>query len=158
MDQAIEKKLSNQAIVSGVRQSDPRAVSALYMRFGPRINRIVWRLLGADPEHDDLVQEVFIQAMRSMHSLKNSEALGSWLAQVAVHCVHSEIRRRCRHRKVFAAPEEVQEVTVQNQKEPLISSRVYAPPQGISSSARTPALNLYLCARERLPTCGSWRP
>ena len=35
-------------------RDDPRAAAtALYERFAPEVNRWVWRLLGADPDHND---------------------------------------------------------------------------------------------------------
>jgi RNA polymerase sigma-70 factor (ECF subfamily) len=100
-----KRVMDNQAIVAGMQNGELSAADAMYDRFGQRINRIVWRLLGADSEHDDIVHEVFIEALKSLENLKNPDALGAWLGSIAVYCVRKEIRRRVRQKKLFTHQE-----------------------------------------------------
>ncbi len=87
-------------ILEGIRSGDPAAGRAFFDRYARRINRLVWRLLGADSEHDDIVQEVFANAFASIHQLREAQKLEGWLVGVAVNTVRHELRRR-RFRRLF---------------------------------------------------------
>jgi RNA polymerase sigma-70 factor (ECF subfamily) len=84
------------ALVEGLRRGDSNAAVELFDLYAPRINRRVWRLLGADPEHDDVVQQVFAQLFSSVGKLRAPEALVSWIDMVTVNTVRKELRRRSR--------------------------------------------------------------
>ena len=86
------------ALVDGLLSGDPEAGNALYDAFGDRVNRLVWRLLGADRDHDDVVQQVFIAILESVVRLRSPEALEAWITRITVNTVRKEIRRRQRRR------------------------------------------------------------
>ena len=69
-------------LVIAARQGDRTAFGRLYERFAPMVHGL---LLARVPRSDvdDLVQEVFLQAMKRLDSLRNPEALGPWLAAIA---------------------------------------------------------------------------
>ena len=96
----VGKELSNSEIVEGVLNRDAQAAAALYDRFAGHINRLVWRLLGGDEEHDDVVQQVFLSALSSMGKLRDPQALGGWLVGITVNTVRREIRSR-KARRIF---------------------------------------------------------
>jgi len=96
----VARELSNSEIVAGVLNRDAQAAAALYERFSGHINRLVWRILGGDDEHDDVVQQVFVNALGSMGKLKDPQALGGWLVGVAINTVRREIRSR-KARRIF---------------------------------------------------------
>jgi RNA polymerase sigma-70 factor, ECF subfamily len=74
---------------------DPRAASgALYQRYAPLVNRWVWRLMGADPDHNDIVQQVFMTLLRDGRNLRDAERLGAWVRMITVNAVYDEFRRR----------------------------------------------------------------
>ncbi len=62
------------------------------------MKRTVWRLLGPDSEHDDLVQQVFLNALRSCHQIREPERLQGWLRRVTVYTICRELRRRMARR------------------------------------------------------------
>ena len=82
------------SIVDGLCRRSPEAAVALYDRVGERVNRLVWRLLGADPEHDDVVHQVFVNALDSIGRLRHPGALDTWIVAVTVNTVRLELRRR----------------------------------------------------------------
>jgi RNA polymerase sigma-70 factor (ECF subfamily) len=83
------------------KNGDPTAAAAaVYDRFSLDVNRLVWRLLGADAEHDDVVQQVFVHIITGLSRVRDAEALSVWMASVCVKTVRSEIRRR-RIRRFF---------------------------------------------------------
>ncbi len=52
------------------------------------------RLMGRHDEVDDVVQEVFVAAMRGLRSLREPAAIRGWLATVAVRVARRRLRRR----------------------------------------------------------------
>ncbi len=52
------------------------------------------RLLGRDDEVEDLAQDCFVQALRSLHTLADPQAFGGWLKAIVVRTAHKLLRRR----------------------------------------------------------------
>src|ERR1700752_3040197 len=80
------------SLVTGAREGDRGAFGRLYERDARMVHGI---LLGRVPtvEVDDLVQDVFIRAMRQVHTLRDVNAFGGWLATVARNCANDYHRR-----------------------------------------------------------------
>lgn len=91
-------------LLERIRSRHPGAMSLLHARFGEEVNRLVWRILGADNEHDDLVQDIFIKLMAKVHRARDPEALTGWVRAVTVNAVRSELRKR-RVRRLFLRAE-----------------------------------------------------
>lgn len=102
---------------------DPRTGAALFDLVGAQVNRLVWRVLGADEDHDDLVQQVFVALLAGLKRVRDAEALRGWVAAVTVNTVRSEIRRR-RVRRLFgmqaAAAEQVHTPTASHEARELL--------------------------------------
>jgi RNA polymerase sigma-70 factor (ECF subfamily) len=81
-------------IAAGAAGGDPGSILSLFDRFGPVINRLVWRLLGPDPEHSDVVHDVIVAVLESIGEVKNPSLLEQWICGVAVNTVRRELRRR----------------------------------------------------------------
>ncbi|MES1185395.1 MAG: RNA polymerase sigma factor [Myxococcales bacterium] len=77
-----------------LRRGSREAAAAVYDRFSAAVNRWVWRLLGADGEHDDIVQQVFVRILRSGPNLREADKLAGWVHAITVNTVHGELRRR----------------------------------------------------------------
>jgi RNA polymerase sigma-70 factor, ECF subfamily len=73
---------------------DPRTGTMLFDRFEQQVNRIVWRLLGADDAHDDLVHDIFVALLAGLRNVRDPDALDGWVAVVTINKVRSEFRRR----------------------------------------------------------------
>ncbi len=69
-------------LVVAAREGDRAAFSRLYDRFARMVHGI---LLARVPpgEVDDLVQDVFLLALRRLHTLRETKAFGGWLAAIA---------------------------------------------------------------------------
>lgn len=70
------------SLVAAAREGDRAAFGRLYERYARMVHGI---LLGRVPvgEVEDLVQDVFVRAMRQVHTLRDVNAFGGWLATVA---------------------------------------------------------------------------
>jgi RNA polymerase sigma-70 factor (ECF subfamily) len=77
---------------------------ALYDRYYPRILAFASRQTGGLSTAEDLAQETFLRAYRSIDSCKNPEAFGDWLFGIARNCVHEWIRDRQKQRRLRPSP------------------------------------------------------
>jgi RNA polymerase sigma-70 factor (ECF subfamily) len=76
-------ELQNDApLVRSARDGDRSAFGQLYARYSRMVHAIV---LGRVPsgEADDLVQDVFLTAMRELRALREDGAFGGWVATIA---------------------------------------------------------------------------
>jgi RNA polymerase sigma-70 factor (ECF subfamily) len=88
------KGWSPAAIREGLLLGDAAAGDALYDRMGKRVNGLVWRMLGPDPDHDDLVQQIFMNVIAGVGGLRDAAKLDAWVIGVAANTVRHELRRR----------------------------------------------------------------
>lgn len=84
----------NEHLLSLVRSGDESAATALHGQFAPLVNKLVWRVLGPDPDHADVVHDAFIRIYRGVKGVREAHRLPDWVAQVAVNTVKNELRRR----------------------------------------------------------------
>jgi RNA polymerase sigma-70 factor (ECF subfamily) len=81
-----------EALVSSARSGDRVAFGHLYARFAPMVHGLLLaRVPRADV--DDLVHDVFLQAMRRLGSLRDLAAFGPWLAAIARNRARDHYRR-----------------------------------------------------------------
>jgi RNA polymerase sigma-70 factor (ECF subfamily) len=85
-------------LVAALRAGKPAAAAILFDRYGPRVQRILARVLGVDSELPDLLQDVFLRALESVSRIDDPGRIDAWLAAVAVHAARECIRRRTRQR------------------------------------------------------------
>jgi RNA polymerase sigma-70 factor, ECF subfamily len=98
------------ALVRALKEGHPGASAALYDRYASHVQRVVVRILGFDSEIEDLLQEVFVQALLSVSSVEDGSRLKAWLTIVTVHTARAHIRRRVKRRWLqFWEPENLPE-------------------------------------------------
>ncbi len=80
-------------LVIAARKGDRAAFGRLYDRYARMVHGI---LLSRVPpgEVDDLVQDVFLLALRRLHTLRETAAFGAWLATIARNRANDYYRRR----------------------------------------------------------------
>ena len=99
------------ALARGLREHATWAERALLEQYTGHVERVLSRILGAHPDLDDLVQEVFIRAFERVADLRDARALRGWLTAIAVFVAREAIRRTRRRRwLVFLPPEETPEI------------------------------------------------
>src|SRR6187399_1262414 len=57
-------------LVRRCRAGDERAFELLFRRHSAQVTSLVYRTLGPSPEQEDLVQEVFLQVIRSLGTFR----------------------------------------------------------------------------------------
>jgi RNA polymerase sigma-70 factor, ECF subfamily len=88
------RELADLRLAQRLSQDPGGAAPELYDRFSVDVNRWVWRLLGADADHNDVVQQIFVRVLRTARRLRDPERMVSWIHAIAVNTVYGELRRR----------------------------------------------------------------
>jgi RNA polymerase sigma-70 factor (ECF subfamily) len=81
-------------LVAAARGGERWAAEALFRRHAPLAMGMAYRLLGSDADLEDVVQEAYFVAFRSLDKLRSAEAFSSWLAGIVVRCTQQVLRRR----------------------------------------------------------------
>ena len=89
---AAERRPEELRLVDAAQQGDRSAFAELYAAYARMVHGI---LLSRVPrgDVDDLAQDVFLQAMQRLRSLRDAAAFGGWLAAIARHRAADHIRR-----------------------------------------------------------------
>ena len=90
----------------------PEAFSALYDRFGQRMYRAAWGMLGRREDAEDAVQEVFTALVRSRNKLKDVEDMTAYLFTALRRAVGRLAKRRAKEPVV--SDEVVREATARS--------------------------------------------
>src|SRR5688572_32175857 len=69
-------------LVERIRAGDGEAFGELYKFFAPMVHGIVLARVPRD-EAADIVQNVFFSAYKNLHTLRDQNAVGAWLAMIA---------------------------------------------------------------------------
>jgi RNA polymerase sigma-70 factor (ECF subfamily) len=85
-------------LVARCQAGDAEAFRELYRTHRSHVARLVQRILGPDPEVEDVIQEAFVQVYRSLPSFHGASLLSTWIHRVAVNVALQHIRRRKRQR------------------------------------------------------------
>ena len=91
-----------EAIVRQIKQDAERGAASLFDTYAAEVNQLIWRLLGADPDHDDFVQHVFFTVIAQIETLREPRKLRHWVQAVTVNTVYGELRKR-QVRRLFLA-------------------------------------------------------
>lgn len=86
------------ALLAALRAQHPGAKAAFFNRHAAYVERVITRVIGVDHELSDILQDAFLNALSSLHTLRDAGALRSWLAQIAIHTARKVLRSRSRRR------------------------------------------------------------
>lgn len=86
----------------------PEAFRKLFERHRTDVQRLVFRMVGARSDLDDIVQEVFLQVYRSLRDFRGQSKFSTWLHRVTVNVVLMH-RRAAKSRPTYAeeAPHDI---------------------------------------------------
>jgi RNA polymerase sigma factor (sigma-70 family) len=99
---ASDPPLPDDALVQQALAGDEEAFRHLYRRHSPRLRGLIGRLIGsAGDDSDDVLQVVWLRAMRGAATFRWTSSLSSWLCGIAVRASMESLRNG-RRRTVFA--------------------------------------------------------
>jgi RNA polymerase sigma-70 factor (ECF subfamily) len=83
---------SDRALIRRVQAGDGDAFEVLVVKYQERIFRLIRRLLRNPDQVEDLAQEVFIRAYRSLGSFKGEASFYTWLYKIALNSCRNYYR------------------------------------------------------------------
>ncbi|MEM9562788.1 MAG: RNA polymerase sigma factor [Actinomycetota bacterium] len=89
---------SEELLVLRAQLGDRRSLGALVERLHPEINRFLRNLAADDDVGDDLTQETWLRALRSLARLEQPVRFRPWLFTIARRTATDRLRRRYRRR------------------------------------------------------------
>ena len=85
--------LAEAAVVLLAMAGNDAAFSEIVTRRQSWLRNLLRRLAGNAALADDLAQQAFVQAWKSIRTLKSAEAFAGWLRQIAVNCWLQDVRK-----------------------------------------------------------------
>ena len=76
---------TTEALVQKAIAGGQSAMKALYDSYGKLMYHISLRMTARKEDAEDIVQESFIKAFKSLHQLKDHSTFGGWLRQIVIH-------------------------------------------------------------------------
>jgi len=88
----VTESREHDSLVSAARDGDRVAFGRLYSRYARMVHGILLARV-PPPEVDDLVQEVFLSALRQLHALRDSSRFGAWLGTITRNLANDYFRK-----------------------------------------------------------------
>jgi RNA polymerase sigma-70 factor (ECF subfamily) len=86
-------------LVARARAGDADAFRSLVERHGRAVFRLAYRMTGNEHDAEDVVQETFLKAYRSLERFEERSRFSSWLHRVAANCAYDSLRARARRQE-----------------------------------------------------------
>lgn len=101
-----ESVFDDEALVESLRSGDPGAAAQFFDAYGRYVERLLVRVLGPDPDVEDMLHDVFAEALGNIDKLREPARLKGWLTRMTVFIARGMLRRRRRHGWLSFVPDE----------------------------------------------------
>ncbi|RUL86090.1 RNA polymerase sigma factor [Tautonia sociabilis] len=96
----------DRALVDALRAGDPSAPAAMIERYQGILFGLCVRMLGHRQDAEDVVQETFVRALRSVEGFDRERPLRPWLLGIAANRCRTALGRRARRPTPIEPPED----------------------------------------------------
>jgi RNA polymerase sigma factor (sigma-70 family) len=94
-DQSVDlQHLDDETLVARVQHGDAEAFDQLVQRYKERLYATVYHMTSNHEDANDLVQEAFIKAYKSIGSFKRESSFYTWVYRIAVNRTINHLKRR----------------------------------------------------------------
>ena len=87
-------ELPDSLLVAKAKKGDWSAFEQLFWRYHEKVYTFAWHFLQSRELAEDVTQDTFIKAWKSLHSLKSNDAFQAWLHQIARRLCLDTLRKR----------------------------------------------------------------
>ncbi|QDC00515.1 RNA polymerase sigma factor [Mesorhizobium sp. 8] len=91
---------SDAELVAHALARDGHAFRAIMTRYNQRLYRLARGIVGRASEAEDVVQEAYVHAFRSLDSFRGESALSTWLSRIVINEALGRLRKQKREGKV----------------------------------------------------------
>ena len=83
--------------VDALKKGDRAEFSRLVDLYSPAIYRLALKMLGREQDAEDVLQETFFKALRSIHNFEERSSLSTWLYRIAMNESLMVLRKHKNH-------------------------------------------------------------
>jgi RNA polymerase sigma-70 factor (ECF subfamily) len=87
---------SDNQLVERTQAGDARAFDELVVRFSPRLYGLIYHMTASHEDTNDLLQEVFAKAYRSIRGFQGKSSFYTWMHTIAVNMTINFLKKRNR--------------------------------------------------------------
>ncbi|MBL3654766.1 RNA polymerase sigma factor [Fulvivirga sediminis] len=131
-------------LIKRCQKGDRQAQTELYKLYVAAMYNICRRMMGEEEEAKDVLQDAFITAFSSIHTLKKEVTFGAWLKRIVInHCLNALKKRKLLVSELNDDVEVAEYHEEENEYCALESHKILQAIDHISEGCRT-VMNLYL--------------
>jgi RNA polymerase sigma factor (sigma-70 family) len=101
-------------LVARTQDGDPRAFDELVVKYSPRLYGLVYNMTANHEDANDLLQDVFAKAFRSIKGFRGKSSFYTWIHSIAVNMTINFLKKRGRR---FQMSLDDVDLNIQNDKE-----------------------------------------
>jgi RNA polymerase sigma-70 factor (ECF subfamily) len=112
LESSNQTNIEDLKLVARVLEGDVASFSVLVKRHHARIYSTIYSLVGHAEEAEDLAQDVFIKAFRSLTSFRGQAQFSTWIYRIAVNCSFDYLKSAQRRHQASVLPGHGNDVAV----------------------------------------------
>lgn len=89
---------TDEQLVASTQAGDARAFDHLVVRFSPRLYGLVYNMTSSHEDTNDLLQEIFAKAYRSIKGFQGKSSFYTWMHTIAVNMTINFLKKRNRRK------------------------------------------------------------
>lgn len=89
---------TDEQLVDRTKAGDARAFDDLVVRFSPRLYGLIYHMTSSHEDTNDLLQEVFAKAYRSIRGFQGKSSFYTWMHTIAVNMTINFLKKRNRRK------------------------------------------------------------
>ncbi len=87
---------SDEVLVARAQEGDPSAFDELVVRYTPRLYGLIYNMTSNHEDTNDLMQDVFAKAYRSIRGFRGRSSFYTWLHQIGLNMTINFVKKRAR--------------------------------------------------------------
>jgi RNA polymerase sigma-70 factor (ECF subfamily) len=86
-------------LIDQIRAGNQDALEKLVTRYEKRVYNLAYRMLGNKEDAEDVLQDTFLNVVRSIDGFKSRSSFSTWLYRVAANAALTKLRQRSKREK-----------------------------------------------------------
>ena len=91
-----EPEIKDEDLVARTQSGDPRAFDGLVRKYSPRLYGLVYNMTSNHEDTNDLLQDIFSKAYRTIKGFKGKSSFYTWLHTIATNMTINFLKKRSR--------------------------------------------------------------
>lgn len=91
-----EPEINDEDLVARTQNGDPRAFDLLVRKYSPRLYGLVYNMTSNHEDTNDLLQDIFAKAYRSIKGFKGKSSFYTWLHTIGTNMTINFLKKRSR--------------------------------------------------------------